>query len=275
MIEEKPGRFDPGQFRWDTAPPVIRLKLRHQFCGAEVSQSVLIPKCIVAEVSGSPGHGTQKPQPHRTMFGTSVVENLAHHTLPGCYTTTTPLPHRITFLNIVRCGCGVGVVCPRPLDESWHFWAPTIQVFDLDTCSLTSSDDVIDSVQHCPRCNWFYGRDAAEVVSLKSARRCEMRRPALTLTLLVTLVLCGGVRSCGPGRGAGLRRGPRRMTPLVFKQHAPNVPEHTLGASGLPEGRIARHTDGFRDLVINRNPDIVFKDEEGTGADRIMSKVRL
>jgi len=65
------------------------------------------------------------------------------------------------------------------------------------------------------------------------------------------------------------------MTPLVFKQHAPNVPEHTLGASGLPEGRIARHTDGFRDLVINRNPDIVFKDEEGTGADRIMSKVRL
>jgi len=34
-----------GQFRWDTASPVIRLKLRRQFCGAEVSQSVLMPKC--------------------------------------------------------------------------------------------------------------------------------------------------------------------------------------------------------------------------------------
>ena len=37
VIEEKPGHFDQGQFQWDTAPPVIRLKLRHQFCGAEVS----------------------------------------------------------------------------------------------------------------------------------------------------------------------------------------------------------------------------------------------
>ena len=53
VIKEKPGQFDPGQFQWDTAPPVNRLKLRHQFCGAEVSKSVLIPKCLMAEVSGS------------------------------------------------------------------------------------------------------------------------------------------------------------------------------------------------------------------------------
>jgi len=53
VIEEKPRHFDPGQFWWDTAPTVIRLKLRHQFCGAEVSHSVLMPKCLVAEVSGS------------------------------------------------------------------------------------------------------------------------------------------------------------------------------------------------------------------------------
>jgi len=95
----------------------------------------------------------------------------------------------------------------------------------------------------------------------------------LTPTLLVTLLLCGGVKSCGPGRGVGQRPPRHKMTPLVFKQHAPNVPEHTLGASGLPEGRIARHSDKFKQLVINRNPNIVFKDEEGTGADRIMSKV--
>jgi len=45
--EEKPGHFDPGQFRWDTALSVIQLKLRHQFCGAEVSRcrNVLWPKC--------------------------------------------------------------------------------------------------------------------------------------------------------------------------------------------------------------------------------------
>jgi len=46
VIEENPGHFDPGLFLWDTAPPVICVKLRHQFCGAEVSrcQSVLWPK---------------------------------------------------------------------------------------------------------------------------------------------------------------------------------------------------------------------------------------
>jgi len=43
-IEEKPGQFDAGQFRWDTAPP--KPKLRHQFCGAEVScgRSVQFPR---------------------------------------------------------------------------------------------------------------------------------------------------------------------------------------------------------------------------------------
>jgi len=51
VIEEKPGHFDREQFRWDTAPPVIRLKLRHQFFGAEVSRcrSVLWPKCPASE----------------------------------------------------------------------------------------------------------------------------------------------------------------------------------------------------------------------------------
>ena len=70
------------------------------------------------------------------------------------------------------------------------------------------------------------------------------------------------------------RRGSRKMTPLVYKQHIPNFSERSLAAAGLPEGSIDRESPKFRHLVPNYNPDIVFKDEERTGADRLMTKVR-
>lgn len=97
----------------------------------------------------------------------------------------------------------------------------------------------------------------------------------LKLKILVLLTILQSVQSCGPGRGIGGPRRSRKLTPLVFKQHVPNVSENTLGASGLLEGKVTREDKKFKDLVPNYNRDIIFKDEEGTGADRLMTQVSL
>ncbi|KAK2144872.1 hypothetical protein LSH36_723g00019 [Paralvinella palmiformis] len=118
--------------------------------------------------------------------------------------------------------------------------------------------------------NISYSSNNNSSATMASRRLTANRITQLHFVLL--LVLTGPSLGCGPGRRSVMVRRHRKMTPLVFKQHYPNFSEFTLAASGVPEGRITRGDARFKELVRNENSDIIFRDEEGTGADRMMTQ---
>jgi len=58
---------------------------------------------------------------------------------------------------------------------------------------------------------------------------------------------------------------------LIEGEHAPTISE--IAACGEMTAKIIRGTPAFSALKTNNNIDIVFKDEEGTGADRMMNNL--
>ena len=103
--------------------------------------------------------------------------------------------------------------------------------------------------------------------------RLHRDRRKVSSWIFLLIVCLQTASGCNPGRGGIRRRGARKMTPLLYRQHVPNYSERSLAASGMPGGVVDRASDKFRKLVPNYNPDIIFKDEEGTGADRLMTQV--
>lgn len=151
---------------------------------------------------------------------------------------------------------------------------PLVAPLPLTECHIRLSSTATELPDSVAQVNCANNADQTapivDVAAIAQSRRLTMRRLCAVLLICTFFTVAEG---CGPGRGIGGPRKYRKLTPLVFKQHVPNMSERTLGASGLNEGAIKKNSPKFKDLVPNYNSDIIFKDDEGTGADRLMSRV--
>ncbi|HLV22042.1 MAG TPA: hypothetical protein VKZ49_14210 [Polyangiaceae bacterium] len=91
----------------------------------------------------------------------------------------------------------------------------------------------------------------------------SLRLPAAWMAAALAALGCADLDADGPSLAK------RRSKALRAGEHVPNISE--ASAAGLGNGRIRRSSPAFSKLVTCNHPGIVFKDEERTGADRIMS----
>ncbi|HVU04614.1 MAG TPA: D-Ala-D-Ala carboxypeptidase family metallohydrolase [Polyangiaceae bacterium] len=96
-------------------------------------------------------------------------------------------------------------------------------------------------------------------------------RPCARLATLVTVALLG-LPGCSLDGGLDVslsKRDAFAERRFSLGQRVPDVAE--ASAIGGIDGRVARGSRAFARFVRCDDPDIVFKDEEGTGADRMMT----
>ena len=96
----------------------------------------------------------------------------------------------------------------------------------------------------------------------------------IRFTFLVFLLLLVQFRlslSCSGSTNVLDKRGPRK--PLMPEQFVPDTPENSQQASGPSKGKITRNSPEFDKLNLFYRNAIIFKNEEGAGADRLMPKV--
>nr|BAF56915.1 sonic hedgehog protein [Polypterus bichir] len=94
----------------------------------------------------------------------------------------------------------------------------------------------------------------------------------ILLGRLISVFLVHSGVTCGPGRGFEKGGTPKSSPRQPISSLFPMCAEKTLGASGRYEGKITRKSERFKELTPNYKPDIIFKDEENTGADRLMTQ---
>ena len=99
------------------------------------------------------------------------------------------------------------------------------------------------------------------------------RRPVQVFIVVVACVLplVPFCRSCGAN--SYNRRRDRTKNPLRLKERQPDMAEFAVGASGPSTGKISGRGRNDSRLVPCYNTNIIFKDNEETGADRLMTRV--
>ncbi len=107
----------------------------------------------------------------------------------------------------------------------------------------------------------FRARAALRTTQLRSASRLV----SVSCALLLGVLACDSFDSDAPSLAQN-REQQRRLLPGKF---FPVISEKN--ASGVLGERISRNSEGFKRLVRGDPTELVFKDEEGTGADLVMS----